>query len=185
MPIGAFIGLTAAGTAISAIGQVKAGHAQQAAGQAQQAAANSQADLADYNATVADAQAKDALDRGTIEENRFRTAVKGLVGSQRTAFAASGVDVSTGSAVDVQADATKLGELDALTIRTNARLQAWGFKVNAYDLRQGAAIARKTGVYQAQAGEAAQSASYFGAAGTILGAGANLLSTKYGFKTKG
>ena len=175
--------LAGAGAVMKVVGDVKAGNAQKAAGEAQQAAANSQADLADYNATVADAQAKDAIDRGTLDENRFRTGVKSMIGSQRAGFTSGNVDVSTGSAVDVQADTAHQGELDALTIRTNAARAAWGYQVQATDLRTSATIARKTGVYAAQAGAAAQSASDFSAAGTILGTSSSLLSSKYGFTT--
>jgi hypothetical protein len=175
------LSLAAAGTATQVIGDVKAGNAQKAAGQAQQAAANSQADLADYNASVADLQAKDAIDRGQQESDRYRTQVRGLIGSQRAGFAAGNVDVGYGSAVDTQADTAQLGELDALTIKTNAAREAWGYQVNATDLRQEATIARKTGVFQEQAGEARQTQSDFAAAGSIFSTGATLLSSKYGF----
>ncbi len=184
MPMVALLALTGAGVAMNAVGQIKAGHAQKAAGEAQQAAANSQADLADYNASVADAQAQDAESRGEIAASNFRRSVKGMIGAQRAGIAAGNIDVGFGSAVDVQADAARLGEMDVATIRTNAAREAWGYQVQATDLRASADIARKTGVYQAQAGEAAQSASYFGAAGTILTGASSLLSAKYGFGKK-
>lgn len=175
------IGLAAAGTATQVVGQIKAGNAEKRVGEAQQAAANDQASLQDYNASVADLQAKDAVDRAAQEENRFRTGVAGLIASQRAGFAAGNIDVGFGSAVDTQADAAHLGELDALTIRTNGAREAWGYQVQSEDLRRGASITRKTGVNAELAGEARQSASRFAAAGSVLSGGASLLQLKYGF----
>lgn len=177
--------LAAGGAAVNAIGKVKAGHADVAAGQAQQAAAESQAGLDDYNAGVAKAQAADAITRGALDENRFRAGIRQQIGNMRAGYAASNIDVSKGSSVDVQADAAKLGELDALTIRTNAARTAWGYDVQAYDLTKAGEIARKTGVYDAAAGEARQQTENIGAAGTLLTTGASLLSSKYGFGTVG
>src|SRR6266566_1887304 len=102
--------LAAGGTAASAYGQVKAGKAAKAAGEKQKAASESQAQLADYNAAVADLQSKDAIERGAEQESRYRTQIRGAIGTSRTQIAAGNVDVSFGSAVDVQADAAFLGE---------------------------------------------------------------------------
>lgn len=176
------IGLVAGSTATQVVGQVKAGNAAKRAGEGQQRAANSEADILDYNAGVSDLQARDALERGAIDESRFRSQVRGIVGSQRAGYAAQGVSVASGSAADVQADASYLGELDALQLRQNAMREAWGFKVSAYDARAQADIARKEGVVYAEAGRAQQAASRYAAAGTILGAGGSLLLSRYGFK---
>jgi hypothetical protein len=172
------------GTGTQAVGQVRAGKAAKKAGEAQQAAAESQADLADFNADVADVQAADALARGRTEESRFRSQVRSLIGSQRAGFAASNVDVGFGSAVDVTADAARLGELDALTIRTNAAREAWGYEVSATDLRHRAQIARKEGVYQAAAGREQQTSYNIAAAGTVLGGAGSLLMNRYGFGSR-
>lgn len=156
MPLGLFIGIAAVGTAASVVGQVKSGNAAKRIG--------------DYNAAVADAQAADALVRGQQDEEKFRQGVKTLIGSQRAGFAGQGVDVGVGSAVDVQADAAFLGELDALTIRTNAAREAWGYTVQAQDARLG--------------GQQAQSASRYGAASTVLSGTTSLLATRYGWGKK-
>lgn len=196
------IGLAVGGGVTQAVGGIKAGNAAKKAGQKQADAAEaegqaalesseSQATLADYNAQVASLQAQDAIIRGTQEENRFRTGVRALIGSQRADFAASGVDVGFGSAVDVQADAAFLGEMDALQIRTNAAREAWGFKVQAEDSRARAGIARKEGKNALEVarlggkaavaqGNAAATASRWGAASTLLGTGASLLQSRYG-----
>ena len=158
------LGLAAAGTATSVYGQHKAGKAAKEAGE-------SQAQREEYNAAVADLQAEDALVRGAEEESRFRTSVRGLIGKQRAGFAGQGVEVGSGSAADVQADAAFLGELDARQIRANAQREAWGYRVEAADRRMGADVARR-------GGQAAQTAARWGAAGTVLG-GSSLLLDRY------
>lgn len=176
------ISLAIASTATQVYGAVKQGQAAKKAGEAEQAAANDQADLSDYNAGIADLQATDAITRGTNEENKYRTQVRGIVGQQRAEFAGANIDVGYGSAVDVQADAAQLGELDALQIRTNAAREAWGYKVQAEDYRKQADILRKTGVNALAAGQANASAAFIGAAGTALGGAGSLLLNKYGMK---
>lgn len=188
MPIAtgtALLLMSGVGMGTQAIGQLKSGNAQKRAGEKGQEAANSQADLADANAAIADLQAADAITRGADEESRFRTLVRGAIGTQRVGFAASNVNVAVGSAVDVQADAAMLGELDALTIRTNAAREAWGYKVQAYDYRKRGEITRKEGVASAEAGQAAQGASRWNAAGGLLASGSSLLAQRYGFGRAG
>lgn len=177
------IGLAIASTATSVYGQVKAGKAEKKAGEAEQRAAESQADLSEYNAAVADVQAKDALDRGEIEANTFRQRTRGLVGEQRAGIAAGNIDVGFGSAVDVQADTVFTGELDALTIKTNAQREAWGYRVEGTDQRNRAEIQRKEGANALEAGKQRQTARNWGAAGTVFSAGAGL-ADKYGFSKK-
>lgn len=147
-----FLGISAAGTAVSAIGSIKAGNAQKR--------------IAEFNAAVAEQQAVDALARGAEDEANFRAGVRGLLGTEKAGFAAQGVDIGVGSPVDVQEDTAFLGELDALTIRTNAAREAWGYEVEAENFRRGGAIAQTTGRFQA--------------ATTILGTGASLLSARLG-----
>jgi len=173
-----------ASAATTAYGSYKQGKALKKAGQAAQRSAEDEAQLSDYNAGVAKLQAADALARGADDEARFRDQVKGVIGAQRAGFAAGNIDVGFGSAVDVQADAATLGELDALTIRTNAAREAWGYQVNEIDLKKRGEILRKEGKNAAAAGRAQATAAYIGGAGTLLGTGGNLLQAKYGIGKK-
>lgn len=176
------LALTLAGMAVKGIGGIKAGNAQAKAGLKQQEAAESQAQLSEYNAKVAGLQADDAIARGVEDEQRFRSQVRGTIGSQRAGFAAANIDVNFGTSVDVQADAAMLGELDALTIKNNAAREAWGYQVQGEDLRRRAEIQRKEGAYMAEAGRSARTASRFAVAGDLIGSGANLMfAKKYGF----
>lgn len=160
-------GLWAVGQIMNAVGQKKAGAAAKDAGEAE-------AQRLEYNAGVTGLQAADAVTRGAEEEQRFRSTVRGLIGSQRAGFAGQGVDVGSGSAVDVQADAAYLGELDALTIRSNAQREAWGYRVQGEDLRMAAGVARR-------GGQAAQTAARWNTASSILGSGSSLLLQRYGW----
>lgn len=173
------------GTGISTVGTIKAGNAQRRAGEAAQDAANSQGDLADANAAIAELQAEDAIQRGAEAESRYRMMVRTSIGAQRAGFAASNINVAYGSAVDVQEDAARLGELDALTIRTNAAREAWGYEVQAYNYRKGGDISRREGEMAAKAGRSAQTASRWDAAGGLFSAGSSLLAQRYGFGGKG
>ena len=147
------LGLEVGGSILKGVGSVKAGNAAK--------------ELGDYNAEVATKRSADAIARGKDEEARFRLGVKSLIGSQRAGFAGQNVDVGIGSAVDVQADAAFLGELDALTIRTNARREAWGYQVEAENFKRG--------------GQNAQNAGRWDAAGSLLSGGASLIQAKYGW----
>lgn len=171
--------LSGVGAGTSAYGQIKAGSAAKKQGQLEGQAAESQAQLDDYNASVADLQALDAQQRGEEEANRYRQGVRTLIGEQRSTFAANNVDVNFGSTSDVQNDAAFLGELDALTIKTNAAREAWGYQTQAYDLRKKADITRRTGANAVAAGADAARARVIGAGTTLLGAGASLLEARY------
>lgn len=170
---------TIASASYSAYQQVRAGRAQREAGQLERQAAEAQAELTDYNAQVAELQAQDAIERGGDEENRFRAMVRGAIGAQRAGFAAGNIAVGFGSAADVQADAAFLGELDALQIRQNAAREAWGFQVEATDLRRRADIARQEGVMLERAGGERARQSYIGAGSTLISAGQSLLEQRY------
>lgn len=87
--------------------------------------------LAKTNRFIADLEAQDALDRGQEKEAIARGETKKLVGSQRASFGAQGVRLGVGSAQDVQQEALDIGELDAVTIKNNARREAFGIKREA------------------------------------------------------
>lgn len=99
----------------------------------------------DLNARLARIQADDAIDRGDKEAKSLKGKVGQVVGSQRAGIAAQGIDVDTGSAVQVQDDTKMIGERDMLTIKNNAWREAWGFKVEAQNHSGTAAMTRAAG----------------------------------------
>lgn len=103
--------------------------------QALEAQGNFQKTMFDFNASMADLQGKDAIERGDKAAGAVRKRAKQVVGSQRAALAAQGVEVNADSAADVQADTKAIATEDALTIQNNAWREAWGYKVSANDMR--------------------------------------------------
>jgi hypothetical protein len=153
----ASLAMTAVSTGVGFIGQMN----QQAAAGAQ---SNYLAQMAQRNQQIYDMQAKDATDRGQVQEDRQREKTAQILGTQRAALASQGTDLA-GSPTDILADTRTAGELDALTIRSNAAKEAWGYKVQA-----------------ANAGAEASMRSSFQP--SYLGAGASLLAGASGIADK-
>jgi len=150
---GALLAVSVGMQAISGMQQSKA-QKQEGAFQSQQLQANSR---------IANLQADDAIFRGNQDALEHKKKVRQLIGSQRAAAGAQGIEINDGSALDVQADAAGYGEVDALTIRNNAFREAWGYRVQASD-------------YQTQA-EFAKLSAGNKSRNTILTAGMNIIST--------
>lgn len=105
------LGLSAAGAATSVIGAYQ---------QAKVAG-----DVAARNAKIADMQAEDALRRGENEAAELRRQVAATKSAQRVSLAARGLDLTYGTAADLQDQTDFFGALDVATVRTNARKEAW------------------------------------------------------------
>lgn len=102
-----------------------------------------------FNREIAEVRARDAIARGQAEEARYRLSVRQLVGEQRAAMAAQGLDLSFGSALDLQMDAAYFGELDALTIRNNAAREAWGYRMQGLGFEMQADQSERAGTSNA------------------------------------
>lgn len=125
--------LTATAIALSAAAAGATAYGVHKQAKAEKAAKNYAAGVSRNNAIIAENLAKDALDRGDIAEKQHRLRVSELKGKQKSVFAASGVDLSYGTPVDVFSDTEALGEFDALTIRNNAERESQRFKLQAYN----------------------------------------------------
>jgi hypothetical protein len=109
--------------------------------------AYSQAQSADYNAAVArnnqvimNRNASIALQQGTVAEENQRLKTGSTIGAMESQQAASGVNPNSGSALNVRSSAAETGELDALTIRSNANMQNWNFKNQANEYAGAASL---------------------------------------------
>ena len=96
--------------------------------QAAKARSKYEAGVSKRNAGVAEMQAQDALKRGQAAEELQRKKTALIIGQQRAGFAGQGTEVGYGSPLDILGDTASAGELDALTIRTNAEREAWGYR---------------------------------------------------------
>lgn len=112
-------------------------------------ASKDQQKIANSNAALTDAAAGDAINRGNEEMLAVRRRTRGLVGKQRAAFAAQGIDVSSGTAMDLQDETQQAGTMDEATVRKNAFREAWGLTKQASNERIGGAYARRAGQSQA------------------------------------
>lgn len=113
--------------------------------QAQQQAQAAQAQ-ADYeqavqrnNNIMAERAKQDALRRGKREETLKRLETAQEVSTKRGQLAGSGFNVNTGSALTAQSDIKAMGGVEAQTIRSNARREAYGIDVDNARERAGSA----------------------------------------------
>lgn len=132
-PIG--IGIQAAGTGFTAISQYYQ--------------AKTQKRIADYNAKLSQMKVGMALEQGQEAVKRQRMKVSGLIGAQRTGFAAQNILLDTGTAADVQQQTAYWGEIDATTIRNNAALEAWGYEQQGLSYELQGKVAMQQGIANA------------------------------------
>jgi hypothetical protein len=144
-----------AGSAISAVGAIQSANAQSASAKYNAQIATQNQQQANQNASLAAASGDQ---QAAIQQQKTRAEVGAIKAQQ----AASNVDVNTGSAVDVQSSAAQLGELNAITIRSNAARTAYGYETQATGFGNEATLQNQQSSYDQTAGE-------IGAAGTFLG----------------
>lgn len=136
-------------------------------GQAQKNAAEFQAEMDRRNAIFADQRAKDAIERGQLEEEKAKRDNAQLKGLQEASFAAANIDTGYGSPLDVINSTAMEGEMNAAIIRANAEREAEDYEMQAWNSRSNASLSKA-------AGRSAQIGSYFSAAGTILSGAASV-----------
>jgi len=142
-----------AGLAVTAISTgLSAFAAYQQAG-AQNKANEYNASIQRRNADVANLQAKHAIEVGQVEENIQRQKVKQLIGTQRAQIAGAGLLVDADTGLELTKETAGFGELDALSIRSNAARQAWGAQQQAagYSAQASLATMGKTSPFLAAA----------------------------------
>jgi len=128
--------------AISGLGTMASSYTQS---KAQRAESDFNASIFESNARLQALQAEDAIIRGDKEAVKAKQAAKRLIGSQRAAMGAQGIDLESGSALDIQQETASLGAETALNIKNNAWREAWGYRAQESDLRSRANYARITG----------------------------------------
>jgi hypothetical protein len=167
----ASLAITAIGAGTQAYGQKQAGEAAAELGEYnQQVAAN--------NAKYSEAMAQDALQRGDLTASRQRERTAQEIAQQTVAAAGNGVDVNTGSIVDLTSDTARYGELDRLTILNNAQREAFGNRVRGANFESEGNVAYQEGQYAKSAGTTA-------AFGTALSGAGNVATKWYNFDQAG
>lgn len=140
-------------------------------GQAEKAQATYNASVAAANAQIAKNKAAMAGAAGTAQVEQAQLETRAKVGGLLAAEAAGNIDVTKGSALDVRSSAAQLGELNALTVRSNAARTAYGYQTEA------ASETGQQGLYQSEANNAMPAAE-IGAFGNVLG-GATSAASRY------
>jgi len=146
------IGLSIVGTAIAAKGQLDM--------------AEYQAGLNARNAAIMRENALAAVRRGESNAELLTLQGSQVIGKQRAAAGASGVDVGSESVLDVLSSTRFFNRLDVQTTRYNALMEGRGYGVQAMNYEGSAEMARLAGAY--------------GAASTIIGGVGNIMSLGYG-----
>lgn len=130
-------GLYAASTAANAIGSATSAYSQASAIKAK---GNYEKNQLQFNAQLAELQAEDAINRGNKDAALKKKQTKQVIGSQRAALAAQGIEVNSDTALEIQQDTAGLGAEDVQTIKNNAAREAWGYRVQANDYSNQAAF---------------------------------------------
>lgn len=101
------------------------------------------------NKQIAEEQGKEALSAGDIDASKANLQGKQEIAKQRVASAATGADVNSGSALELQSDTGWQARSNAVTLKNNAWRQAWGYKVQAIDYGMQGELAELAGKNQA------------------------------------
>jgi hypothetical protein len=165
----------ALGLGLQTFGAAREVQAQNQAAEYNAAIARQNAYIQEENARLAEQRAADATRRGEIEEKQHRLRVSQFIGEQRTSFAGSGVVVGSGSPLTNVQDTAAAGEYDALTIKHNAAMEAWGNTMQARNERLiGQTYSTQAQMYQSQ------KRSPLLAAGSTMLTGMNSLNRQFG-----
>lgn len=92
------------------------------------------------NAVLAQQQSADAIRRGQQAEGNVRLRAAQVTSAQRARLAANGVALDEGSALSLLQDTEYMAEQDALTVRDNARREAWGYGVQGQNATNNASL---------------------------------------------
>lgn len=95
------------------------------------------------NVEIARLLGRDALTRGLLDEFTFRREASQAQGAQRARFAATGVDLNSGSAARLQEEMVVATDLEALAIRQNSQREKFGFDLEAYNSQRKEGLARQ------------------------------------------
>ncbi len=98
--------------------------------------------MSQINSRESERMSERALKKGNKESQGYLNKVKQMIGTQKTAYAAGGVEVGYGSAKKIQDETYEIGQEDARTIQNNAFLEAMGYRNQAFNQSQQGRIAQ-------------------------------------------
>jgi hypothetical protein len=136
--------------------------------------------IAERNAELEERSRRDAISRGESEQMRHYRKLAQALGEARVKSSAAGLDVSFGSAADLESDIALIGYEDSATIAENTMKEVQGYDINAANYRAEGKAARMRG-------KQAQTAGYISAAGTLLSSASQIgqMNTGRGYNVYG
>ena len=149
------IGAAVISAAVGAYGAIQSS-------EASSAAAKYQSQVAEQNAQAAQQNASWAEQAGNQQAEQASLKMRAMAGAIKANQAASGVDVNSGSASDVQTSSDELGQLDVINIRANAARTAFGYENQAAAYKDQSQLDQFTASNDITAG-------YIGATSSIVG----------------
>ena len=121
--------------------------------------------VSEYNARVDQNAAQEVRNKGRIAESEERQRAMEFQSRQRAVLAARGVNIDSGTALQVQEDTGLVGEVNAMRIRQNTEQQASA-------LREQAVLTRAEGKNAKRQGTAKAVSSIIGSIGAAAGSAA-------------
>lgn len=158
--------LTAATLATTATSAAVGGYGAVKQGEAQAAAAKYNSAVEGQNAAVSGQNANIAEQSGEAQANLQGQKTKAAIGATLTGQGASGVDVAGGSAVNVRDSERALGEIDSLTIRSNAARDAFGYRVKSKSEEGQSAVSAFEAANDTTGGKVAGASTFLGGLGS-------------------
>src|SRR5271165_4807660 len=161
---GAGIAATVLSTGVGLLGAESQAHAQQAT-------ANYQSQVATTNARIADQNREYAVAAGNAQAEQQMQRNAQTEGRLKAGLAASGFDINSGTAENLQRSQRLIGEEDVLNIQNNAARQAYGYQVQGTGYAAQSQLDTAAGQSYAQAGGINE--------GTTILSGARSLTGQY------
>lgn len=154
---------------MAAMGIMGAGNAYNQ-GQAAKAQADFTSGQYEMNREIAGEEGREAKMTGDLGASKAELSGAQDVAKQRVAGAATGADVNSGSALDLQSDTKWQANQNSIMIKNNAFRQAWGYNTQAIDYGGQSDFA-------ARSGETAASMSYLTSGMTAVSYGTQAYGT--------
>jgi hypothetical protein len=134
--------------AVAAVGAIASvvGNVLGAVGESEQAKAQAEVDR--RNEILAEYNAQDAERRGAAEAGRIRMKGSQVQAEARVATAASGIELTSPVAQRVAGTTAAFTALDALTAKSNAAREAWGYRSEGEQYKKHAEQMRRKSMIQ-------------------------------------
>lgn len=159
--------LAAVGAAASAGGAITSAIGSKYSGEAKARMYEYQAGVAKINEQIEKQNADYARKSGEVVASEIGVKAKQTAGLIKTGQGASGIDVNTGTNVNVQESQQKTAQFDQAITRSNAARQAYGFETGAITQQANQALAGMGAEASRTAGDLGATASIIGGVGSV------------------